>query len=82
VECAEEPWIGPPAPGGIEIRFRKRSPLDVCELSIVFEGTKLSPRRIADKQQRADLWRDRLSALNLGEFGAWLILADGRWSQS
>jgi hypothetical protein len=31
VDCAEEPSIGPPEPGDIEVRFRERSPLDVGE---------------------------------------------------
>jgi hypothetical protein len=83
IECPEEPWSGPPNPGDIEIRFRERSPLDVGELSVVVEvRTKLFPSRAADKQQRADLLRDGLSELGLGQIGVWLILAEGSWSQS
>ena len=83
VDCPEEPWTGPFAPGDIEIRFRERSPLDVGDLSIVIQvRTKLFPSRISDKQRRADLLRDRLSELNLASFGVWLILSEGAWSQS
>ena len=32
VECPEEPSTGPLEPGDIEIRFRKKSPLDVGDL--------------------------------------------------
>jgi hypothetical protein len=35
-----------------------------------------------DKQRRADLIRDRLSSLPLGQIGVWLILSEGAWSQS
>ena len=44
--------------------------------------TKLFEHRVQDKQQRADLIRDRLSSLPLGQIGVWLILSDGAWSQS
>ncbi len=83
VECGEEPTTGPAEPGDIEIRFRKKSPLDVGELDVVVEvRTKLFDDRITDKQQRADLIRDRLLGLPLGQLGVWLILAEGAWSQS
>ena len=83
VDCPEEQWVGPPGPGDVEIRFRERSPLDLGELSVVVEvRTKLFPSRVGDKQRRADLLRDRLSGLNLGSVGVWLILAEGAWSQS
>ena len=83
VECPEEPSAGPAEPGDIEIRFRKKSPLDVGDLDVVIEvRTKLFERRVQDKQRRADLIRDRLSALPLGQIGVWLILAEGAWSQS
>ncbi len=81
IECPEEPWIGPPEPGDIEIRFREKSPLDVGELNVVIEvRTKLVPTRVKDKQRRVDLLRDRLSGLDLGLLGVWLILAEGAWS--
>jgi hypothetical protein len=83
VECPEEPSTGPTEPGDIEIRFQKKSPLDVGDLDVVIEvRTKLFEHRMRDKQQRADLIRDRLSALPLGQIGVWLILAEGAWSQS
>lgn len=83
VQCPEEPWTGPPGPGDIEIRFREKSPLDTGELNVVIEvRTKLFATRVADKQRRADLIRDRLSALPLGQVGVWLILAEGAWSQT
>lgn len=82
VECPEEPRLGPPGPGDIEIRFRRKSQLDAGELDVVIEvRTKLFETRVQDKQRRADLIRDRLSALPLGQVGVWLILAEGAWSQ-
>jgi hypothetical protein len=83
VECPEEPTTGPPGPGDIAIRFREKSPLDVGDLDVVIEvRTKLFGHRVQDKQRRADLIRDRLSGLHLGQLGVWLILAEGAWSQS
>jgi SAM-dependent methyltransferase len=83
VECPEEPWTGPAEPGDIEIRFRKKSPLDVGDLDVVIEvRTKLFEHRVQDKQRRADLIRDRLSILALGQIGVWLILSEGAWSQN
>jgi hypothetical protein len=83
VECPEEPWTGPLAPGDLEIPFRRKSPLDVGDLEVVIEvRTKLFEDRVQDKQQRADLIRDRLSGVPLGQIGVWLILAEGAWSQS
>jgi hypothetical protein len=83
VECPEEPWTGPAEPGDIEIRFRKKSALDVGGLDVVIEvRTKLLKHRVQDRQRRADLIRDRLSALPLGQIGVWLILSEGAWSQS
>jgi len=83
VQCPAEPWTGPPEPGDIEIRFRQKSPLDVGDLDVVIEvRTKLFEHRVRDKQRRADLIRDRLSALPLGPIGAWLILSEGAWSQN
>ena len=83
VACPEEPWIGPPQPGDLEIRFRRKSELDVGDLDVVVEvRTKLISSRVVDKQRRADLLRDRLLELALGQVGVWLILAEGAWSQS
>lgn len=83
VDCPEEPWIGPPGPGDIEIRFRKKSQLDVGDLDVVIEvRTKLFEHRVQDKQRRADLIRDRVSSLPLGQVGVWLILSEGAWSQN
>lgn len=83
VECPEDPSTGPTQPGDIEIRFRKKSPLDVGELDVVIEvRTKLFEHRVQDKQRRADLIRDRISHLPLGNTGVWLILSEGEWSQS
>lgn len=82
VDCPEEPWIGPPDEGDIEIRFRRKSDLDVGDLNVVVEvRTKLFDGWVEDKQQRADLIRDRLSSLRLGKIGVWLILSEGAWSQ-
>jgi hypothetical protein len=81
--CPEEPRTGPEQPGDIEIRFRKKSPLDVGDLDVVIEvHTKLFEHRVRDKQRRADLIRDRLSLLPLGQVGVWLILSEGAWSQN
>ena len=33
VDCPEDPWIGPPAVGDVEVRFRSTGPLDIGELS-------------------------------------------------
>jgi hypothetical protein len=83
VECPEEPWTGPAEPGDIEIRFREKSLLDIGDLDVVIEvRTKLLGHRVQDKQRRADLIRDRLSALRLGQIGVWLILCEGAWSQT
>lgn len=83
VERPEEPWIGPPEPGDIEIRFREKSPLDAGELDVVIEvRTKLFDHRVDDKQRRADLILERVSGLGLGQVGVWLILAEGAWSQA
>jgi hypothetical protein len=43
--------------------------------------TKLFEHRVRDRQRRADLIRDRLSGLPLGQVGVWLILSEGAWSQ-
>lgn len=77
------PLTGPVQPGDIDIRFRERSPFDVGGLDVVIEvRTKLFEHRVQDKQRRADLIRDRLSHLPLGQVGVWLILSEGAWSQN
>jgi hypothetical protein len=56
VGCPEEPTVGPPAPGDLEIRFRPKGPLDVGELNCAIEvRTKLYPSRLQTKQARAEL---------------------------
>ncbi len=46
VDCPEEPSTGLAEPGDIEIRFRKKSPLDVGDLDVVIEvRTKLFEHR-------------------------------------
>ena len=84
IDCPEEPSVGPPAKGDIEIRLHKKGPLDVGELNCVVEvRTKLFPSRVEDKHRRADQIRDRLSsAVHLGELGVWLVLSEGSWSQT
>jgi len=83
VDCPEEPRIGPAEPGDIEIRFRKKSQLDVGGLDVVIEvRTKLFEHRVQDMQRRVELIRDRLSGLPLGQVGVWLILSEGAWSQN
>jgi hypothetical protein len=82
VACPEEPWVGSPEPGDIEIRLRERSPHDLGELNVVIEvRTKLVASRVEDKQRRADFLLDRLSALGIERLGVWLILEEGAWSQ-
>lgn len=82
VDCPEDPWIGTPNVGDIEIRFRRKNAFDVGGLNVVVEvRTKLFESRIADKQRRTDLIRDRVSSLGLGKVGVWLILSEGAWSQ-
>jgi hypothetical protein len=83
VDCPDEPWSGPAGAGDIEVRFCRKSELDVGDLNVVIEvRTKLFGSRVQDKQRRADLIRDRLSGLQLGSIGVWLVLADGSWSQT
>jgi hypothetical protein len=84
VDCPEEPWIGPPAVGDIEIRFSAKNAFDVGELNCVIEvKTKLFPSRERDKHRRVDLMRDRLSStIEIGRFGVWLILCEGAWAQT
>ena len=83
VECPEDPIAGPEQPGDIEIRFRKKSQLDAGGLDVVMEvRAKLVEHRVLDKQRRADVIRERLSSLPLGQLGVRLILCEGARSQS
>jgi hypothetical protein len=84
VDCPEEPWVGPPGVGDIEIRFRSKETFDVGELNCVIEvRTKLFASRERDKHRRVELIRDRLtSALPIGRLGVWLILSEGAWAQT
>ena len=84
VDCPEEPWIGAPGIGDIEIRFRAKTAFDVGELNCVVEvRSKLFPSRERDKHRRVELIRDRLSStLQIGSLGVWLILAEGAWAQT
>jgi hypothetical protein len=83
VDCPEEPWIGPPDKGDLEIRFRRKGQFEVGALNLVVEvRTKLLVSRLADKQRRVDVISDRLSTLPLGSIGVWLILAEGALAQT
>lgn len=85
IACPEEPWTGPPAVGDIEIRFRRKGPLDVGELNCVIEvRTKLFASRVHDKHSRSELILTRLAQTEpgLGQLGVWLILSEGCWSQA
>lgn len=85
LDCPEDPHVGPPEPGDIEIRFRSRGPLDVGGLNCVVEvRTRLFPSRVDNKQERAELIRNRLTRrLNqTSKLGVWLILSEGAWAQS
>ena len=84
VDCPEEPCVGPPGTGDIEIRFCAKNAFDVGELNCVIEvRTKLFPSRERDKHRRVDLIRDRLSStVKIGRFGVWLILSEGAWAQT
>lgn len=82
IDCPEDPSVGPPQPGDVEVRFRRKSSIDVGELNVLIElRTKLFESRLDDKQQRADRILERLSALRLGQVGVWLILSEGAWAQ-
>jgi len=84
VTCPEEPWIGPPSVGDIEVRFRPRSSDDVSELDYLIEvRTRFYPSRQHNIQERSDLIRDRLQAeIDAGDFGVWLVLSNASWSQT
>jgi hypothetical protein len=49
VDCPEEPWIGPPGPGDIEIGFRQRGPLDVGDLNVWSRCARTSTRAELEK---------------------------------
>jgi hypothetical protein len=85
VACPEEPNVGPPEPGDIEIRFRPKGPFDVGELNCAIElRTKLYASRLETKQQRAELVKAGLSKALPGirHLGVWLVLVDGWWTQT
>lgn len=84
IACPEEPWVGPPQPGDIEIRFRSKGQFDVGELNCVIEvRTKLFGSRVADKHERAEKIRSAVIAVepSVGQLGVWLILHEGSWAQ-
>ena len=82
VDCLDEPFTGPLAPGDLELRFHPKSTLDVGDLNLVIEvRTKRFESRLHDAQRRADTIRDRLATLSVGPVGVWLMLIDGAWSQ-
>jgi hypothetical protein len=85
VACPEEPDLGPPGPGDLEIRFRPKGPFDVGELSCAIEvRTKLYPSRLETRQSRAELIKADVSkALPAIRYrGVWLVLAEGWWTQT
>jgi hypothetical protein len=85
VACPEEPNVGPPEPGDIEIRFRPKGPFDVGGLNCAIElRTKLYASRLETKQNRAELIKAGLSKALPGirYLGVWLVLADGWWTQT
>jgi hypothetical protein len=84
VDCPEDPWIGPPAVGDIEIRFHAKNAFDIGELNCVIEvRTKLFASRERDKHRRVELIQERLaSTIELGKVGVWLILSEGAWTQT
>jgi hypothetical protein len=85
VACPEEPNVGPPEPGDIEIRFRPQGPFDVGGLNCAVElRTKLYARRLETRQNRAELVKASLSQAlpGISYPGVWLVLADGWWTQT
>lgn len=85
VACPEEPKVGPPEPGDLEIRFRPKGPFDVGDLNCAIElRTKLYASRLETKQDRAELIKAGLSKALPGirYLGVWLVLADGWWTQT
>jgi len=85
VECPEEPIVGPPEPGDLEIRFRPKGPFDVGGLNCAVEvRTKLYTSRLETRQDRAELIKAGLSKAlpTVRYIGVWLVLADGWWTQT
>ena len=80
----EEPDVGQPEAGDLEIRFRPKGPHDVSGLNCAMEvRTKLYASRHETRQARAELIEDGLStAPRIGHLGLWLVLADGWWTQT
>lgn len=85
VECPEEPRVGPPMPGDIEIRFREKGSFDIGDLNCVIEvRTKFFASRATDKRDRAEKIRSGVVAAvpSVGKLGVWLILLEGSWAQT
>lgn len=85
VACPEEPWVGPPGPGDIDVRFHRRGPFDVGGLELVVEvRTKLFESRRENKHERSRFIHDRIAAAapELRNIGVWLVLSEGSWFQS
>jgi len=85
VECPEEPNVGPPEPGDLEIRFWPKGPFDVGGLNCAIEvRTKNYASRMASRRERAELIKAGLSKAFPGirYLGVWLVLADGWWTQT
>jgi hypothetical protein len=81
----EEPTVGLPEPGDLEIRFRLKGPFDVGDLNCAIElRTKLYASRLETKQERAELIKAGLSKALPGikYLGVWLVLVDGWWTQT
>ncbi|WP_369213269.1 hypothetical protein [Streptomyces flavofungini] len=83
VECPEEPYDGDLQPGDVEVRFRRRSPLDRCGLDVVIEvRSKFFESRAVDRQERVDrLHEDLRKATGLDDFGVYLSLPVAAWAQ-
>lgn len=85
VACPEEPWLGPPGAGDIEIRFHPKGPSDVGTLDCIVEvRTKQFASRTIDKHDRAERIRAAIVDVEatIGQLGVWLILYEGAWAQA
>src|SRR5215469_1384043 len=77
VACPEEPNIGPPEPGDLEIRFRPKGRYDIGDLNCAIElRTKLYRSRLETRQNRAELIKAGLSKAlpEIRYLGVWLVL--------
>ncbi|UNO43254.1 hypothetical protein [Streptomyces sp. MST-110588] len=83
VQCPEEPYDGDLRPGDVDVRFRKRGPLDVGGLDVVIEvRSKWFRSRAVDRQERTDLLqRGVQTATGLRGVGVYLSLPVAAWSQ-